>query len=136
MTTLFLMVKFLILLIIVVKILFLLPFLALVAMLLLIIFMIILVVVVNFFVKFVILISIKITNASLHFDFSCPYCGKPLSTKKERKHFIVHRCRNPKCSFYLNNLNSLSEQDLEEYKSNPERFKLHYIYREFKNRLF
>ena len=74
----------------------------------------------------------KNNYASLHFDFSCPYCGKSLSTKKERKHFIVHRCRNPKCSFYLNNLNSLSGQDLEEYKSNPERFKLHYIYREFK----
>ena len=74
----------------------------------------------------------KNNYASLHFDFSCPHCGKPLSTKKERKHFIIHRCRNPKCSFYLNNLNSLSQQDLEEYNSYPERFKLHYIYREFK----
>jgi len=58
--------------------------------------------------------------------------SKPLSTKKERKHFIIHRCRNPKCSFYLNNLNALSKQDFAEYQSNPERFKLHYIYREFK----
>lgn len=74
----------------------------------------------------------KNNYASLHFDFCCPYCGKPLSTKKERKNFIIHRCRNPKCSFYLNNLNSLSNQDLEEYHTNPERFKLHYIYREFK----
>ena len=74
----------------------------------------------------------KNNYASLHFDFCCPHCSKPLSTKKERKHFIIHRCRNPKCSFYLNNLNSLSKEDLAEYQSNPERFKLHYIYREFK----
>ena len=74
----------------------------------------------------------KNNYASLHFDFSCPYCGKPLSTKKERKHFLVHRCRNPKCSFYLNNLNALSNDDFIEYQSNPERFKLHYLYREFK----
>ena len=74
----------------------------------------------------------KNNYASLHFDFSCPYCGKPLSTKKERKHFLVHRCRNSKCSFYLNNLNALSNEDFIEYQSNPEKFKLHYLYREFK----
>ena len=74
----------------------------------------------------------KNNYASLHFDFLCPYCAKPLSTKKERKSFIIHRCRNPKCSFYLNNLNSLSEDDKLEYEQNPEKFKLHYIYREFK----
>ena len=57
----------------------------------------------------------KNNYASLHFDFCCPYCSKPLSTKKERKHFIIHRCRNPQCSFYLNNLNALSKEDLAEY---------------------
>ena len=74
--------------------------------------------------------------ASLHFKFSCPHCGKPLSTNKERKVFTVHRCRNPKCSFYLHNLNSLSKEDLEEFHKHSERFKLHYIYREFTTDFF
>ena len=39
---------------------------------------------------------------------------------------------NKNCSYSQNSLNSLSKEDLEVYKSNPEKFKLHYIYREFK----
>ena len=62
----------------------------------------------------------------------CPHCNKPLELKKERKLFNIHKCTNPNCSYYKNSLNSLSKEDLEEYKINPEKFKLHYIYREFK----
>ena len=62
----------------------------------------------------------------------CPYCNKPLELKKKRKFFNIHKCTNPNCSFYINSLKSLSKDDLEEYYANPERFKLHYIYREFK----
>ena len=39
--------------------------------------------------------------ASLHFGFCCPHCSKPLSTKKERKHFIIHRCRLNKTNLRL-----------------------------------
>ena len=62
----------------------------------------------------------------------CPYCDHTLEVKKSRKVFFVHKCTNPKCSFYLNNLNSLSDEQLEEYNNTPNKFKLHYIYREFK----
>lgn len=58
----------------------------------------------------------------------CPYCGHTLSQKKDRKHFRIHKCTNPKCSYYLNNLKQLpiGIAETEKYK-----YKLHYIYREF-----
>lgn len=58
----------------------------------------------------------------------CPYCGHTLSQKKDRKHFRIHKCTNPKCSYYLNNLKQLPIDitEAEKYK-----YKLHYIYREF-----
>ena len=65
-------------------------------------------------------------------ELCCPHCGKALELKKKRKLFNIHKCTNPNCSYYKNSLNSLSKDDLEEYKSNPNKFKLHYIYREFK----
>lgn len=62
----------------------------------------------------------------------CPHCGMALVLKKKRKLFNIHKCVNPDCSYYQTSLNSLSKEDSEEYKTNPEKFKLHYIYREFK----
>jgi DNA-directed RNA polymerase subunit RPC12/RpoP len=61
----------------------------------------------------------------------CPYCGRILVKKKERKHFNIHKCVNEKCPFYLQSLKKLSPEDLEEYKKDKHKFKLHYIYREF-----
>lgn len=63
--------------------------------------------------------------------FLCPHCGRTLELKKERKDFNVHKCTNPKCPYYLDRLNSMSEEDKQRYKSSPHDFKLHYIYREF-----
>lgn len=34
----------------------------------------------------------------------CPYCGNTLVAVKDRKHFIVHKCVNQKCSYCKNNL--------------------------------
>ena len=65
-------------------------------------------------------------------ELCCPHCGNALKLKKKRKLFNIHKCVNPNCSYYINALNSLSKYDLNEYKSNPGKFKLHYIYREFK----
>lgn len=65
-------------------------------------------------------------------ELRCPYCGDALTLIKHRKLFNVHKCQNNKCSYYNYNLNSLSYEQLEEYKTNPEKFKLHYLYREFK----
>jgi len=60
----------------------------------------------------------------------CPHCGHSLVAKKSRKHFIVHKCINPKCSYYLHNLRKVDKEHLEkDYGKNE--YKLHYIYREF-----
>jgi Transposase and inactivated derivatives len=60
----------------------------------------------------------------------CPYCSHSLTHKKNRKHFIVHKCINKNCSFYLHNLKKVDKEHLEQdYGKN--KYKLHYIYREF-----
>ncbi len=82
-------------------------------------------------------------------DVRCPCCnalhtyiydntggrGQALELKKKRKLFNIHKCTNPNCSYYQNSLNSLSKDSLAEYQAKPEKFKQHYIYREFKLRL-
>lgn len=72
-------------------------------------------------------------NATKPLVFKCPYCGHTLAIQKERKHFRIHKCHNPKCSYYTNNLKKLPKDldDKEKYK-----YKLHYIYREFKINFF
>ena len=60
----------------------------------------------------------------------CPHCRHALVPKKDRKHFIVHKCVNPKCPYYIKNLKKVDKADLDEdYGKN--KYKLHYIYREF-----
>ena len=60
----------------------------------------------------------------------CPHCGNTLIPKKDRKHFIIHKCVNPKCPYYLHNLKKVDKEDLnKDYSKN--KYKLHYIYREF-----
>ena len=50
--------------------------------------------------------------------------------EKERKHFVIHKCINPKCPYYLRNLKKVDKDDLSE-EHGKDRYKLHYIYREF-----
>ena len=65
----------------------------------------------------------------------CPYCGHALVPTKDRKHFTVHKCVNKKCSYYLQNLKKVKKKDLDEpYGKN--KYKLHYIYREFNINFF
>lgn len=60
----------------------------------------------------------------------CPHCTHTLVPKKDRKHFVVHKCVNPKCPYYIRNLKKVSKEDLsEDYGKN--KYKLHYIYRKF-----
>jgi len=68
-------------------------------------------------------------------NLRCPHCSHSLVPKKDRKHFIVHKCVNPKCPFYLRNLKKVDKQDLDEdYGKN--KYRLHYIYREFTTDFF
>lgn len=66
---------------------------------------------------------------SKQYTLRCPYCSHSLVPKKNRKHFIIHKCVNPKCSYYLHNKSKIPGEELEGYKKND--FKLHYLYREF-----
>ncbi len=59
---------------------------------------------------------------------ACPYCNHALQPKKDRKHFTVHKCVNPKCSYYLSNVKKLPSALPQ---SERHKYKLHYIYREF-----
>lgn len=60
----------------------------------------------------------------------CPHCSHTLVPKKDRKFFRIHKCVNPKCPYYLNNLKKVDKKQLSEpYGKNY--YKLHYIYREF-----
>ncbi|MEG2788316.1 MAG: hypothetical protein RR942_10885 [Romboutsia sp.] len=61
----------------------------------------------------------------------CPHCSKSLDKIKDRKSFLIYKCRNNKCSFYLSNKNSLSCEDKAKFEKNPQAFKLRYIYRLF-----
>ena len=64
------------------------------------------------------------------FRLICPHCGNALATKKDRKFFRIHKCANPKCPYYLQNLSKADAKDLEaDFGKN--KYKLHYIYREF-----
>ena len=65
--------------------------------------------------------------------FTCPHCSSTLSSTKERKNFIIHKCINKKCSYYLKNIENLPKNLA---KSEKYKYKLHYIYREFKLNFF
>lgn len=66
---------------------------------------------------------------SKQYSLRCPYCSHALVPKKDRKYFTIHKCVNPKCSYYLHNKSKVPADDLKGYKKNE--YKLHYLYREF-----
>ena len=59
---------------------------------------------------------------------ACPYCDHVLQPKKDRKHFVVHKCVNKNCRYYRDNLKKLPAGLPH---SERHKYKLHYIYREF-----
>lgn len=56
------------------------------------------------------------------------HCDPAIEHKRDRKHFVVHKCVNKKCPYYLHNLKKVEKSDL---IFNGYKYKLHYIYREF-----
>lgn len=61
----------------------------------------------------------------------CPHCTHVLNHRVSREDFDVYVCKNSKCSYYLNNLASLTLSDKKKFEKNPTSFKLRYIYRKF-----
>ncbi|WP_347474412.1 DDE-type integrase/transposase/recombinase [Clostridium sp. AF37-5] len=72
----------------------------------------------------------KDNRFSKNHRLNCPHCCHSLVPIKSRKHFIIHKCVNPKCSYYLYNLKKIEKNHLDEAHGKS-RNKLHYIYREF-----
>ena len=69
-------------------------------------------------------------NEPKEISLRCSHCSHALAFKKDRKIFMVHKCVDPKCPYYLNNLKKVDKKHLAEpYGKNY--YKLHYIYREF-----
>jgi transposase-like protein/uncharacterized protein YbaR (Trm112 family) len=62
---------------------------------------------------------------------ACPYCDRSLEQVKEREGFFVYKCRHDSCSFYLNNLKSMTPQQRSEFKDKPWDFKVRFIFRAF-----
>ena len=69
-------------------------------------------------------------NITTPMRFLCPHCNHCLEAKKHRKHFIVHKCVNLKCPYYLRNLSRVPKDERDD-KSSISKYKLHYIYRQF-----
>lgn len=61
----------------------------------------------------------------------CPHCSKTLEKVKDRKDFYVYKCKNNSCSFYQRNLSSMTKAEKEDFKKNPGKYKVRYIFREF-----
>lgn len=70
------------------------------------------------------------TRFSKTASLRCPHCSHALAAKKERTFFRIHKCVNPKCSYYLHNLRKVDKTDLAQ-DCGKNKYKLHYIYREF-----
>ena len=69
------------------------------------------------------------------YTLRCPYCGRALSKIKTRKDFDIFRCPSNKCSYYLDNLSKLSEDEKRDEQKRCD-YKLHYIYRDFTKDFF
>ncbi len=72
-------------------------------------------------------------NSTKRIVFKYPYFGNTLISQKEGKYFIIHKCKHSKHSYYLQNLKMISK-DLDHKDKN--KYKLHYIYRQFKINFF
>lgn len=63
--------------------------------------------------------------------FKCPHCQHTLSLRVQRADYDVYVCKYSKCSYYLNNLATLTLSSKKNFEENPTLFKMHYIYRKF-----
>ena len=61
----------------------------------------------------------------------CPHCSKTLEKLKERKDFVVYKCKNDECTYYQKKLNGMSKEEKKRFKVDPQAFKVRYIFRQF-----
>ena len=72
-------------------------------------------------------------NVTTPLILACPYCGRMLQPIKQRKHFTIHKCTSLSCSYYKANLKKVPADLPQEERH---KYKLHYIYREFRINFF
>lgn len=73
-------------------------------------------------------------NVKTHFKDElgafCPHCKHKLEVRKDRNNYLIYRCPNDNCSFYLNNKQSKDISSIKDMGTGET--KLRYIYRGFK----
>jgi len=62
----------------------------------------------------------------------CPHCSKTLEKIKERNDFDVFKCKNNQCPYYQKKKKGVSKKEKKQFKKDPQAFKMHYIFRQFK----
>lgn len=65
-------------------------------------------------------------------DIFCPHCGTKLIQHHDRNGYIVYRCVNTKCSYYLYNKKLFKEGKAEHLRTSSDQYRFHYHYRDFK----
>lgn len=61
----------------------------------------------------------------------CPHCSKTLEKIKERKDFLVFKCKNNDCPYYKKKLRGMSKKEKKQFEKDPQSFKVRYIFRQF-----
>lgn len=74
----------------------------------------------------------KNANPKKLIRWKCPYCLHFLSLYKDRKNHCVFKCTNHQCHRYQQRIQQLSKEELKDFKANPYKYNLHYIFRDFK----
>lgn len=64
-------------------------------------------------------------------ELLCPHCERRIYKIKTRKDFDIYRCPHTDCPYYQKRLSKLSKKERKLFKSEPNRFKMRYIYRQF-----
>ncbi len=54
----------------------------------------------------------------------CPHCSKTLEKIKERKDFLVFKCKNNDCPYYQKKLKGMSSKEKKQFKKDPQAFKV------------
>lgn len=62
----------------------------------------------------------------------CPHCRKQLEAIKDRKNFTIYKCRDYACPYYKKRVKELTPEERRQFKRHPFKFKMHYIFRDFK----
>ena len=72
------------------------------------------------------------TTISEEAGIYCPHCKHKLIPHHDREGYIVYRCQNYKCSYYLNNKKLHKDGKGDSLKTSSDQYRYHYHYREFK----